>query len=98
VRALTPEHMHIARAVRMLREERSWTQDDLARQLDVTGYDISKLERGNFSLKLVTLERIAKPFGMRAWELLRFADRLQETVDSVYDDEPQLHRNNWRAA
>lgn len=98
MRALTPAHLHVARAVRMLREERAWTQEEFARQLGVSGHDISKLEKGNFSLKLITLERIAKPFGMRAWELLRFADRLQETVDSCYDDDAKLSPNTWRAA
>lgn len=94
----SPTHLHVARAIRMLREERSWTQEDLARQLSVTNSDISKLERGHFSLKVDTLARIAKPFGMRAWELLRFSDRLQETVDSCFDDQPNLDPKNWRAA
>lgn len=91
-------HDRIARAVRLLREEHAWSQQDLGRQLGVTGHDISKLERGLFSLKLTTLAKIASPFGMEAWELLRFAERLAETVDSRHDDEPHLRRGNWRAA
>lgn len=65
-------------------------------QFGLTGHDISKLERGTFSLKLTTIAKSAWPFGRQAWELLRFAERLHETVETRHDDEPRLRTKNWR--
>jgi transcriptional regulator with XRE-family HTH domain len=88
----------IAAAVRTLREERNWTQTELGHKLNMTNGAISKVERGLFIPKLPFLDKLGRAFGMQSWELLRFAERLHETIDSRHQDEPQLRSPNWRAA
>ena len=51
------------RRLRQLRREREWTQDDVARQVDLTSVAISLIERGRQEPSLQQATRIAELFG-----------------------------------
>ena len=88
----------IGLAISVLREEHDLTQQQLATRLHTTASAVSKIERGLFDTRLQTFEKLGRAFGLEAWELLRFASRLQETIDTRHDSEPRLHLANWREA
>jgi len=88
----------IGAAIRVLREEHDLTQHELAARMNTTASVISKIERGLFDPRLETFEHVGGAFGMHAWELLRFAYRLTETIDTRGDDQPHLTPALWKAA
>jgi transcriptional regulator with XRE-family HTH domain len=51
--------------VRSMRKERSWTQDDLAAELDADAAYISRIERGVKNPSLETILRLAAAFGVK---------------------------------
>ncbi len=91
-------NLRTARAIQLLREQRGWSQADLDQHLGWAKGKTQKLEAGALMCRLETLANLGSVFGMAAWELLRFADRLQETVFFAKADTPPLRPQNWRAA
>lgn len=61
-------------AVRTLRQERGWTQDDLADAAQLQPTYISDLERGARSPGLTTQQRIAQALGVKVWQVFRLAE------------------------
>lgn len=47
-----------------LREQRGWSQAELAQRLKVTRSHINKIEKGKANASIPLLERIAKEFGV----------------------------------
>jgi transcriptional regulator with XRE-family HTH domain len=63
--------MHsISKKLRLLRLERNWTQEDVARQLGISIPAYSKIEGGLTDVNLSRLEELAKVFGLPVIELL----------------------------
>jgi transcriptional regulator with XRE-family HTH domain len=91
-------NLRFARAVKILREQRGWSQGDFDQRMSWPRGKTNKLEAGQLVIRLEKIPGIALPFGLSAWELLRFADRLQETVVYARTDAPPLRPQNWRAA
>lgn len=60
--------------VRVLRQIRSFTQEDLAQLAGMKRTQISNMERGHKGIQLETLDRLAKALAVPAWELLRPRD------------------------
>ncbi len=89
--------LDIGNAIKLLREEHDIALGLLAFRACLPKAAMAKIERGVGEFDIITLDRIAHAFNMEGWQLLRFAQRLQETVDSRIDDQPQLHRETWRA-
>lgn len=88
----------IGAALAMLREERGWTQAQLAARVMHSRSTVANIETGACTPSLDMLADIAAPLGMRVWELLRFADRLRETIDTRHQDNAELTAKTWRAA
>lgn len=61
-------------AVRQLRMERAWTQEELAEAADLHATYVSDLERGGRSPGLVIQKRLADAFGVRVWQIFRLAE------------------------
>ena len=61
-------------AVRTLRQERDWSQDDLADASGLQPTYVSDLERGVRSPGLVTQQRLAQAFGLKVWQLFHLAE------------------------
>jgi transcriptional regulator with XRE-family HTH domain len=91
-------NLRTARAIQLLREQRGWSQADLDDRMCWPKKKTWSVEAGKLAIGLEMLSLIAAAFGMAAWELLRFADRLQETVICARTDTPPLRPQNWRAA
>lgn len=54
----------IKNRMKVLRAERNWTQQDLAKKLGVTRQTISSIEKGKYSLSLQLAFEIAEIFGV----------------------------------
>ena len=66
----------LAEAVRWLRFERRWSQEELAERSGVHRTYISQVERAKCSIGLKQIERIAKAFGLSVAELFVYAEGL----------------------
>lgn len=71
-------HQRLARTVRRLRDERSWSQEELAARCGLHRTYIGAIERGEYNVTVNTLEKIAHSFGSKAWKLLRESDDISE--------------------
>jgi transcriptional regulator with XRE-family HTH domain len=61
-------------AVRTLRQERGWTQEDLADAAHLQPTYVSDLERGRRSPGFSTQQRIAGALGVKVWQVFRMAE------------------------
>jgi len=64
----------LGKKIRLLRHQRSWSQEDVAKQLDISIPAFSKIETGITDVNLSRLEQIATLFGMSIVQLLTFND------------------------
>lgn len=60
------------RRVTGLRDERNWTQEDLAAASGVSTRSISSIENGVYSVTLDTLQKLARGLGISLSELFEF--------------------------
>ena len=60
---------YIGEQVRMLRNERGWTQQELARLSGLPQSHISRIEKGRLSASAMTVDRLAKAFGVEVSKL-----------------------------
>jgi transcriptional regulator with XRE-family HTH domain len=66
---------HLGQAVRKLRLEREWQQEDLARQLGCSSEEVSMVETGKRrNMRLDTISKWARPFGLSAADLIQMID------------------------
>lgn len=56
--------------IRQMREERDWSQEQLAAQLNLSPNGYAKIERGETRLTLSRLEQLAEVFGIDIFELI----------------------------
>jgi transcriptional regulator with XRE-family HTH domain len=96
----------IGASIASLRQERGWTQRQLARQLDLSHQAVSKWENGESAPDVETLVRLARLFGVTIDRLInpdpadlrkknflfsrRTADRLEEELDSLDVDDDDV--------
>ena len=73
-RPRSPQHRALGRVVRSLREEREWSQWELAQRARVINNYIGLLERGEVDASLSKLHQVARALGMPASELLARAE------------------------
>lgn len=60
----------LARNLRRLREAKGWSQEAFAHEAGIHRTYVSDLERGARNPTISVVERLAKPLGVRAGELL----------------------------
>ena len=76
----------LGKKIRLLRHQKSWNQEDVAKQLDISIPAFSKIETGITDINLSRLEQIAKLFEMTVVQLLTFNDMEgQERYDTEVD-------------
>lgn len=75
--------------IRALRDQRGWSQEDLAERASVVTNTISRIERGSVTPDTVTLEKIARAFDLSVVELLQEvpAPDLDEPAPSLSDEQ-----------
>jgi transcriptional regulator with XRE-family HTH domain len=61
----------VGRKIRLLRESRGWTQQQLADMTEIGRVHVSELENGKREAGLRMLEKLAKTFEMSVSELLK---------------------------
>ena len=59
---VTPQ-VQLASQIRMVRKERGWSQDDVARRLGVIQQYVSRIESGRENMTLATLQKVSKVLG-----------------------------------
>ena len=64
----------LGKKIRLLRHQRSWSQEDVAKQLDISIPAFSKIETGITDVNLSRLEQISTLFGLSVVQLLTFND------------------------
>jgi transcriptional regulator with XRE-family HTH domain len=64
----------LGKKIRLLRHQRSWSQEDVAKQLDISIPAFSKIETGITDVNLSRLQQIATLFGLSVVQLLTYND------------------------
>ncbi len=68
----------LGKKIRLLRHQKGWSQEDVAKRLDISIPAFSKIETGITDINLSRLEQIAKLFEMTVVQLLTFNDTEQQ--------------------
>ncbi len=68
----------LGKKIRLLRHQRGWSQEDVAKRLDISIPAFSKIETGITDINLSRLEQISILFDMTVVQLLTFNDSEQE--------------------
>ncbi len=69
----------LGKKIRLLRHQKGWSQEDVAKQLDISIPAFSKIETGITDVNLSRLEQISTLFNMNIVQLLTYNDPEQET-------------------
>jgi transcriptional regulator with XRE-family HTH domain len=64
----------LGKKIRLLRHQKGWSQEDVAKKLDISIPAFSKIETGITDINLSRLEQIANLFEMPVVQLLNFND------------------------
>ncbi|MXV50225.1 helix-turn-helix domain-containing protein [Pedobacter sp. HMF7647] len=64
----------LGKKIRLLRHQKGWSQEDVAKRLDISIPAFSKIETGITDVNLSRLEQIATLFEMNVVQLLTFND------------------------
>jgi transcriptional regulator with XRE-family HTH domain len=64
----------LGKKIRLLRHQKGWSQEDVAKRLDISIPAFSKIETGITDINLSRLEQIANLFEMSVVQLLTFND------------------------
>lgn len=68
----------LGKKIRLLRHQKGWSQEDVAKQLDISIPAFSKIETGITDINLSRLEQISALFDMTIVQLLSYNDPEQE--------------------
>ncbi|HEY0055840.1 MAG TPA: helix-turn-helix transcriptional regulator [Pedobacter sp.] len=64
----------LGKKIRLLRHQKGWSQEDVAKRLDISIPAFSKIETGITDINLSRLEQISKLFEMTVVQLLTYND------------------------
>lgn len=87
----------LGKKIRLLRHQNGWSQEDVAKRLDISIPAFSKIETGITDVNLSRLQQIAKLFDMTIVQLLNFNDADEQkkyTSDLELANKKLLERNN----
>ena len=89
----------LGKKIRLLRHQKSWSQEDVAKRLEISIPAFSKIETGITDVNLSRLEQISKLFDMSVVQLLTFNDaesqekytsELEEVNKKIQDREREV--------
>lgn len=69
---------NLGKKIRLLRHQKGWSQEDVAKRLDISIPAFSKIETGITDINLSRLEQISTLFEMSVVQLLTFNDTEQQ--------------------
>ncbi|MBD1422746.1 helix-turn-helix domain-containing protein [Sphingobacterium chuzhouense] len=78
----------LGKKIRLLRHQKGWSQEDVAKRLDISIPAFSKIETGITDVNLSRLNQISKLFGMSLVQLLSTSDseeerQVQDEIDEL---------------
>ena len=73
---LNPKIVAVAKAIREFRVRAKLTQQGLADKTGIQRSNIARIESGRHAPEMITLERIAKAFGITAQRIMTAADKI----------------------
>jgi transcriptional regulator with XRE-family HTH domain len=75
----------LGKKIRLLRHQKGWSQEDVAKKLDISIPAFSKIETGITDINLSRLEQISNLFEMSVVQLLTFndLDQDQKTISEL---------------
>lgn len=77
----------LGKKIRLLRHQNGWSQEDVAKKLDISIPAFSKIETGITDVNLSRLQQISKLFDMTVVQLLTFNDvDEQKQYNSALED------------
>lgn len=79
--------------IKELREERHWSQEQMAERLGMSKNGYAKIERGESLPSLERLDEIAKVFGVSVLELIRISDK--NVVLQTQNHNANYHYNHY---
>jgi len=68
----------LGKKIRLLRHQKGWSQEDVAKRLDISIPAFSKIETGITDINLSRLEQISNLFEMSVVQLLTFSETEQD--------------------
>ncbi|OAQ40743.1 transcriptional regulator [Pedobacter psychrophilus] len=68
----------LGKKIRLLRHQKGWSQEDVAKQLDISIPAFSKIETGITDINISRLEQISALFNLSVVQLLTYNDPEQE--------------------
>jgi len=80
----------LGKKIRLLRHQKGWSQEDVAKRLDISIPAFSKIETGITDVNLSRLNQISKLFGISIVQLLSTSDVEEEKV--IQDEVIELNR------
>jgi transcriptional regulator with XRE-family HTH domain len=83
---------NVGKKIRLLRHQKGWSQQDVAKKLGISIPAFSKIETGITDLNLSRLIQIAKLFNFTAVQLLSFSetDDVNDYVDRITSIQQKL--------
>jgi len=76
----------VAAVIEQLREEKGWSQEELALKIKVSPSEISHNESGRRDPRLSTLERLAEALEVRCHDLISMAEELRRAEQQENSD------------
>ncbi|QBQ40875.1 helix-turn-helix domain-containing protein [Sphingobacterium psychroaquaticum] len=78
----------LGKKIRLLRHQKGWSQEDVAKRLDISIPAFSKIETGITDVNLSRLNQISKLFGLTLVQLLSTSDseeekQIQDEIDNL---------------
>ncbi len=80
----------LGKKIRLLRHQKGWSQEDVAKRLDISIPAFSKIETGITDVNLSRLNQISKLFGLSLVQLLSTSDSEEEK--QVQDEINELNK------
>ncbi|GGH24961.1 helix-turn-helix domain-containing protein [Sphingobacterium alkalisoli] len=84
----------LGKKIRLLRHQKGWSQEDVAKRLDISIPAFSKIETGITDVNLSRLNQISKLFGLTLVQLLSISDSEEDKakVDEVNELNKKLQQ------
>ena len=73
----------LGKKIRLLRHQKGWSQDDVAKRLDISIPAFSKIETGITDVNLSRLNQISKLFGLSLVQLLSTSEMDEDDKERI---------------
>ncbi len=82
----------LGKRIRLLRQQRGWSQEDVAKRLDISIPAFSKIETGITDVNLSRLNQISKLFDLSVVQLLSSTDTEREATENARKELMELNK------